>query len=191
MNVKTFFQQRHSYIHQNFLPNLSKQLPEISFRQRPAAGTQPIIWLLWHMSRVEDMGLSRFVWEKEQLYSDDWHSKLNAPVRHYGTSMTDEEVIEMAEQIDVYAVLEYFLEVGQRTVKELEQLDESKLNEVLDEATVHRIVIEEGLASEKAHWVIPHYVGKTRGWMLCHMGLTHNFRHFGQIVLVRKMLGYG
>ncbi len=191
MDVKTFFQQRHSYLHQSFLPNLPGNIPLDDFRKRPAPGTQPMIWLLWHMARVEDIGLSRFVWQKPQLFDENWKTQLNIDIDHYGTSMTEDEVMELAQKINVESLLQYQLAVGKRTVQELAILDTSILDEVLTEATVLKIVRDEGMASDKAQWVTPHYVGKTRGWMLCHFGLTHNFRHFGQVVMVRKMLGYG
>ncbi len=191
MNVQNFFKQRHSYLHQNFLPGLKNNLPDIAFRRRPAEGTQPIIWLLWHMARVEDMGLSRLVWDKPQLYDEEWRSKMNTEITHYGTSMTDEEVRQFADKVNVHAVLDYQLEVGKRTIRELDHFDLNRLDEVLDEASVMRVVRDEGMASEKAQWVAKYYIGQPKGWVLCHMGLTHNFRHFGQVVMIRKMLGYG
>ncbi len=191
MDIPTFFLQRHSYLHESALPNLRTKLPEAAFRQRATPETPPIIWLLWHMARVEDMGLSRLVWHQPQLYNDDWHERINAGIRHYGTSMEAAEIDALAEQIDVYALLDYQQATAQRTREQLAQLDLARLDEVMEEVEVLRVVKTEGMASEAAQWVAPHYIGKTRGWCLCHMGLTHNFRHFGQIMLIRKMLGYG
>lgn len=191
MQIPEFFLNRHNYFHQSFLPGLKKSLPEEEFRKKPYPGTQPIIWLLWHIARVEDMGLSRFVWGKEQLYNDSWREKMNISLTHYGTSMTEDEVRQFAEKVNVSEVLNYLEAVGAQTRTELNRLNLEYLDEVLDEATVKRVVIDEGMGSENAEWVIPHYVGKTRGWILAHMGLTHTFRHFGQIVLVRKMLQLG
>lgn len=188
MQIPEFFLQRHSYFHQSFLPGLRKDLPEADFRKRPYPGTQPIVWLLWHIARVEDMGLSRLVWDKEQLYNEAWREKMNISLTHYGTSMTDDEVLQFAGEVNVYSVIDYLEAAGEQTRTEIAKLDLSKLDEILDEATVKRVVIDEGMGSENAEWVIPHYVGKPRGWILAHMGLTHSFRHFGQIMMVRKML---
>lgn len=188
MTIPTFLLQRHQYLHQQFFPNLRKTLPEADFRRSPVDGFSPIIWHTWHIARVEDMGLSRFIWGKPQLYDAAWREKIGTSLTHYGTSMTDEEVAELAAQVDVYAVLDYLQVVGERTREELGQLDLDLLDKVMDEATVRRVVTEEGMASPTAQWVIPHYVGKTYGWLLCHMGLSHSFRHFGQIALAKKLL---
>jgi len=188
MDIATFMRQRHRDLHERFLPNLQDVLTEAELRRRPVEGLQPIVWLIWHIARVEDMGLSRFIWEKPQLYDADWRKRMNTSLTHYGTSMSEEEVMAFAEIVDVPTLFEYQKAASDRTVEELKSLDTDKLDEVLDEATVRRIIVDEGLASEKAHWVMPHYIGKTRGWILCHMGLTHNFRHFGQIALARKLL---
>ena len=188
MNIPTFFLQRYEYVAQQFLPSLKDRLSEAEFRKRPAPGTQPIIWLIWHIARVEDQGLSRFVWNKPPLFDATWQKKMNIEESHYGTSMTSDQVAAFAERVDVAAILEYQQLTSARTIKELQKLDLDRLDDIVDEATTIRIVQEEGLASEEAQWVIPHYVGKTKGWMLCHFGLTHIFRHFGQIMLVKKMI---
>ena len=190
MHLHEFMLQRHQDLHDKFLTSIRAKIKESDFRRSPIAGTQPIVWLIWHMARVEDMGLSRFIWKKDQLYNQDWKEKINSDLSHYGTSMTEAEVADFATSVNVYSTLDYFQVVGNRTKEELAKLDVSTLNEVITEEEVKRIVTDEGMASSNAQWVIPHYVGKTRGWMLCHMGLTHNFRHFGQIVLVKKLLGY-
>ena len=188
MDIPTFFMQRYEAVAQQFLPSLKERLSESDFRKRPAPGTQPIIWLIWHIARVEDQGLSRFVWNKPPLFDESWQNKMNIQETHYGTSMTDDQVLSFANRVNVEAVLEYQRLTSARTIKELHQFDLTLLDDVLDEATVTRIVKDEGLASEDAQWVIPHYVGKTKGWVLCHMGLTHSFRHFGQIMTVKKMI---
>lgn len=180
--------QRYETLAQQFLPSLKERLTDADFRKRPAPGTQPIIWLIWHIARVEDQGLSRFVWDKSPLFNEEWRAKMNLEETHYGTSMTDDQVAAFANRVNVDAVLAYQRLTSEQTVRELRQLDLARLDDVMDEATVKRIITDEGLASPDAQWVIPHYVGKKRGWMLCHFGLTHSFRHFGQIMLVKKMI---
>ena len=188
MDIPTFFLQRYAYLAQQFLPGLKERLSDDDFRQSPAPGMQPIIWLVWHISRVEDQGLSRFVWNKPALFDNSWQKRMNIKEAHYGTSMNEEQVANFAQKVNIDAVFEYQQKTSARTVAELRHLDLDRLDDIIDEHTAKQIVQEEGLASEDAQWVLPHYVGKTKGWMLCHMGLTHSFRHFGQIMLVKKML---
>ncbi len=188
MNIPNFMMVRHQQLHTEVLANLKNTLSEEQLKFRPLEGMQPIIWLVWHMARVEDMGLSRFIWRTHQLYDASWRARMNLQIDHYGTSMREEEVANFVKTVEVDGVLAYQTAVGQRTKEMLEKLDVDTLDEVLSEEEVLRVVRDEGMASEDAQWVSPHYIGKTRGWMLCHMGLTHNFRHFGQIALVRKII---
>ena len=190
MNVSTFFFQRYNDLHNKFLPGLRESLSEEDFRIPAVPGLQPIIWLIWHIARVEDMGLSRFIFDVPQMLDEEWLKKMNTPLTHYGTSMTEEEVLTFAQTVDVYGILDYQQAVVARTRSLMPSLDQVSLDELLSEEVVNQIVLEEGMASDKAHWVIPHYVGKTKGWMLCHMGLTHSFRHFGQITLSKKLPSY-
>jgi len=188
MDIPEFFRQRHSQLHDQFVPNLRKELSDADFRTRPVEGVQPIVWYIWHMARAEDMGLSRLIWGKPQLLDEEWRSRMGIPLTHYGTSMSEEQVTELAEGAVVDGVIDYFKAVGERTADELQVMNPSLLDQLLTEEEVVQIVRDEGMASEDAQWVIPHYVGRKRGWILCHMGLTHNFRHFGQIALVKKLL---
>ncbi len=188
MGIPEFFLERYTYLHDQFFPGLRQSVPSEALRKRPVPEVPPIAWLIWHMARVEDVGLSRFIWQKPQLFDEQQRKELGIEPVHYGTSMSPEEVDELSQTIDLAALHEYHIAVSQRTRQELKVLDVDLLDQVVSEEEVRRIVTDEGMASEAAQWVIPHYVGKTRAWILCHFGLTHNFRHFGQIVLIKKML---
>lgn len=188
MDIPEFFLQRHAQLHGQFIPGLRQSLTDEQFRQRPVKGVQPILWYIWHMGRVEDMGLSRFIWKRPQLLDESWNRRMKSQLSHYGTSMTEAQVSTFASTASVDGVLDYFEAVGRQTRNEITRIDLESLDEVLEEEEVNRIVRDEGMASEDAQWVSPHYIGRKRGWMLCHFGLTHHFRHFGQIALVKKLI---
>ena len=147
MDIPTFFMQRYETVAKQFLPSLKERLSEADLRKRPVPGMQPIVWLVWHITRVEDQGLSRFVWDKPSLFNEVWRVKMNIDETHYGTSMTDDQISAFANKVNVDAVFEYQQLVSERTIKELHQLDLVQLDDVLDEAKVKQIVTTEGLAS--------------------------------------------
>ncbi|MEL6306339.1 MAG: hypothetical protein AAFQ20_16370, partial [Bacteroidota bacterium] len=64
------------------------------------------------------------------------------------------------------------------------------LDEKLDPKYLNSVMIGQGVLHEKALWVEEFYQTKKRSWFLIHMGLTHSFEHLGQIMIIRKLLGY-
>jgi uncharacterized damage-inducible protein DinB len=165
-------------------------LQEDDFRRSPHPGMTPILWYLWHIARVEDIGITRFVVDAPQLFDEDWALKMKIPQKHYGTSMTDEEVQELARQASVKGVLDYYQAVGQQTEKLLDEVSPETLDEKLDEQRVRKLIVKEEIGGPRTEWVIPNYIGKTKAWCLTHFCLTHGFYHLGQAYLVRKMLGH-
>lgn len=187
MTVSEFFLQRYTQLQDHFLPNLFEHLTEGQLRTRCHPSIGPAAWYMWHMARVEDVSLSRLVWQMPQLYDQAWHERMNTGVWHYGTSMSAPQVDQLAAAINLEALQAYQTAVSARTRAELAHLADDHLDEVLGEEEVLQVVATEGMASADAQWVAPHYIGKSRGWCLCHFGLTHQFRHFGQLALIRKI----
>ncbi len=43
----------------------------IKFAARPVDGVNPIAWIVWHIARGEDIGVSRFVGHRPQLFFEE------------------------------------------------------------------------------------------------------------------------
>ncbi len=190
MDTIPFFLTRHEALHQWQIPYLLEPLSEDDLRKRPAPSVTPIAWMLWHMARVEDAGINRFVVDQPQVLNEDWQQKLNISPTDYGTGMSEEAVEVLVKNINLTALRQYQEAVAKSTVEALAKLDQNLLNDQMNETRVRQIIIEEGIGGAEAEWVIPHYVAKTKGWCLLHFCLTHNYYHLGQAFLVRKMLGH-
>ncbi|MEM9329340.1 MAG: DinB family protein, partial [Bacteroidota bacterium] len=67
--------ERYTDLHHRIIPNGIDNLPE-EYLRKHAEGENPIAWIYWHMVRTEDVGISRFVLDEEQLY-DRWSKRLN------------------------------------------------------------------------------------------------------------------
>jgi hypothetical protein len=51
------------------------------------------------------------------------------------------------------------------------------------------VFLDEGIVGPRAEWLIEPYAGQSRGWLVFHCALTHNFYHLGQALTIRKLLG--
>jgi len=182
--------QRYPGLRNNINQSIYDVLSDDDIRKMPQ-GMNSIAWNIWHMARAEDVGINRLVTDGEQIFDKgDYQQKLNIDIRHFGTGMSTEEVQKLSESIDIDALREYHEEVGKQSIKVFGQLDQIELNVKLDPSYLHKVMIDEGVLHENALFVEEFYRTKLRSWFLVHLGLTHNFEHLGQIMVIRKLLGH-
>jgi hypothetical protein len=107
MDARQLFLQRYDVLYQYYLGGLWTQVPDDLMRRRPHPRLNSIAWNVWHLTRVEDAGMNRFVADRAQVLDDGrWLPRLNLPWRHQGTDMTFEEVDELNQRIDLQALHE-------------------------------------------------------------------------------------
>ena len=190
MNALQFFLLRYDSLHEKNEVALLQGLTDDELRRRPCPGVNSIVWLLWHMTRCEDVGVNRLVVDGAQvLGADDWAARLGVSPRDIGTGMTDDEVAGFSEQVDVQALLAYRAAVGRRTLDVVGSIRSDILEHPLEPAHLRRVVAE-GALGLNAGWVEDHWRDRTRGWCLAQLGLTHNHSHFGEAFVVRGLLGH-
>ena len=81
-------------------------------RMRPAPHMNSVVWLLWHMARAEDVFINIVIRRGDQILDDQWMKRLRIAWRNIGTGMTESDVADLSEQIDLAAVAEYRNAVG-------------------------------------------------------------------------------
>lgn len=190
MDTTQLFLQRYNVLYAFYLDGVWKTVPPDLMRQRPHARVNSIAWNLWHLTRVEDAGLNRFVVDRPQVLDDgQWLPRLNTPWRHQGTEMTFPEVDDLSQRIDVEALHDYSRAVQARTLDIVNQLDLNSLDAVMEVDRLRAILLDEGLAHSRAAGLVENYTGWTKGKCLMSFGLTHPFQHVGEIGVIASLLG--
>ena len=147
------------------------------------------VGMLWHIYRAEDVGLNRLVTDGVEVFDQgSWAGRLDVQTRYAGTGMTAEEVSALSSRIRIDDLKSYGQAVHKRTVEIVNALTGSELSEVPDNAHIDRVMCQEEVLPECAWNYLPLYYGKTKGWFLMHLGLTHSYYHIGQISLAKKLL---
>lgn len=196
MDALQFFLLRYEApLHSTTLPmsidNLFNTLSEAQLRYRPRPDLNSIAWIVWHMARAEDFGVQRFVGHRPQIFDQEgWMARLNVPLRHCGTAMTDEEVSDLSARIDLAALRDYWTAVGRGTCEVVHALRPEALDEVIEPAYLHQVLFEEGVAGPAGVNMEQVYQGKSKGWFLVHLGLTHNYEHSAEAFVIRGLLGF-
>lgn len=190
MRATELFLQRYSVLCDYYLPGLWENVPEELMRRRPDPRVNSIAWNLWHITRVEDAGLNRFVTDGVQVFDEGgFLQRLGLPWRHQGTGMTFAEVDELNQRIDLAALREYSGFVQARTRGLVATLKADDLDGTVTVGHLRHILLDEGLARPGEEGLVENYTGWNKGRYLMSFALTHPFQHVGEIGVIASLLG--
>ena len=190
MEFKEMFLQRYGVLVDFYLEGNWDLVPPEKMRQRPHPRVNSIAWILWHMSRVEDAGLNRFVTDGTQVLDQgDWMKAMNLPYRHNGGEMSFAEVDELSQRVDLDGLHAYSRAVQAATRKIVQEIEKINLSEPLTGEHVRKVAVQEGLAYTDPEGMIQNYTGWLKGRCLMTYGLTHGFQHLGEIETIATLLG--
>jgi hypothetical protein len=182
--------QRHALLHEQSLAPLFTRWDAAVLRQCPTPQMNSIVWNIWHLLRIEDITLSRFVANVPQVHTHDgWQAKLGISVGHMGTAMTHAEVVELSDQIDLSALAAYQQAVYAQSAQILKTTEELDLQQVWPESHMHAVVAGEAVC-------LPAIVdGVARYWGALNVGRfvldytqVHPNLHLGEIGVIAGVL---
>lgn len=192
MNEFDLFLIRHNILYDFWLYVVWEDVPEDLMRQRPHPQVNSLAWNLWHLTRVEDSALTRFVGDQPQvLDAGGWLGKLGIPLRHNGFEMTLDEVDQLSQQIDLKALRGYSNAVRKTTLEIVAGLKLADLGETLSRERVELVLIGEGLAGPRAEGLVENYTGWSKAQCLMNHGLTHSYHHVGEMNVISSLMGLG
>lgn len=190
MDLPQVFIQRYDALYNFWLAGIWAEVSPELIRQRPHPRVNSIAWNLWHITRVEDAGINRFVVDRPQVLDEgQWMERMNVPLRHHGTEMTFAEVDELNQKIDLPALHEYSTAVQARTRDIISTLAPGGLDATMEESRLRQIMVNEGLAHSNAEGFIKNYLGWSKGKCLMNFGMTHPYQHVGEIGVIASLLG--
>jgi hypothetical protein len=190
MDIQQLFLQRYDALAEFWIGDVWNKVSEEQLRSRPHTQLNSIVWNLWHITRVEDAGINRFVVDRPQvLFEGGWFDQIGVPYRHHGTGMTLEEVKHLSQAINIKALHGYSQAVNWRTLEIIAQLVPESLDAVIHSERLQIILVDEGIAYPNAQWLSEAYHGWTKGKCLMHFGLTHAYQHVGEIAAIGSVMG--
>jgi hypothetical protein len=190
MDLQQLFFQRYDALYNFWIGDLWTAVPDELIRQRPHTRVNSIVWNLWHLTRVEDVALNRFIADFPQILDEGgWMQRMKVPFRHHGGGMTLDEVDELDQSIDVQALHGYSNAVQARTREIVNRLSMDDLDAVLEESRLRKIMLDEGVARNRDAGTIENYLGWSKGKSLMNLGLTHPYQHVGEIGVIATLLG--
>ncbi|MCD9625673.1 mycothiol transferase [Rhabdothermincola salaria] len=132
MDVPELFEDLMSRV-QEHVHEVSAGLSPADLLVVPEAGSNPIGWLLWHLTRVQDAHMAELV-EREQVWMEDgWAARfgVEADPSDVGFGHTPEQVARVRPE-SVSAVTGYYDAVAERTRAFVATLTPEALDRVVD-----------------------------------------------------------
>ncbi len=108
-------------------------LPAEHLNHRPADESNPIGWLIWHMARMQDRGMSALTGEPQLWISAGWHQRYGMAADPADTGMGHTaEQVSAFNAPDTATLIEHYDAVLQETLDHLSSLDETDLELVIE-----------------------------------------------------------
>jgi hypothetical protein len=163
-------------------------LTEKQVRAIPAGCSHSIAWMVWHITRIEDITLNILLAGSAQLFRRGaWRSKLKAPTEEVGNAMNRDAVESLSRSLDWKALLAYRQAVGQRTRVIVSGLTRDQLKPKPAPDRLERIA-DEGAVCEQSQWLLSYWGGHPAANLLLMPATRHPFVHWNEAVRMRPRL---
>jgi hypothetical protein len=86
-------------------------------------------WVFWHIYRIEDLVGNILIAGGEQVFNADWQQRINATITDTGNALSDAEMVQFSQQLDLDALKAYCIEVGTNTRRILGSLTSEQLHQ--------------------------------------------------------------
>ena len=96
--------------------DLLNDLDEEVFRRIPKNREHTVVWVVWHMSRVEDVVMNILVAGRDQVFeAGNWQQKTHSPIKHTCNGTGIEVAASLSKALELMALREYRFAVGRAT----------------------------------------------------------------------------
>ena len=152
------FLQQHAEVHSgimssagslSFEDEVINDMADIQIREIPDRMDHSIVWILWHLARIEDVTMNMLVAGTKQVFDrGKWTGKLRVSHIHTGNAMSKREIIELSNGIDIDQLRKYRVAVGCQTEKIVEQLDSTEIDQKVPSARLDLVLRENAVVED-------------------------------------------
>jgi hypothetical protein len=181
---------RYQSVHDFVADDLVAQLTDAQVRGRPVPGVNPVAWLIWHVMRVEDVCVNRFLLDRPQVLDAGWVDRMRVARRDVGTGMNDAQVDELCARVDLEQLRGYCRTVTSATLEAVPALRTLELEASVPADRVKHVCTAEGAVAPGASWLTEFWAGgRSRGWILFQTSLLHVYGHYFEGLATKGLWG--
>lgn len=160
---------------------------EARLRQIPEGEEHSIIWILWHLTRVEDVTMNLLVAGRDQVFeTGGWLAKTGSPIKHTGNGTSLDVVQALSTAVDIHALCAYRVSVGIATQEIVQSLTLSDFTRKVVYENIQRI-LDEGAVIQAGMGVVEYWSRRDVAGLLLMPPTRHTIVHWNE---ARKLLKY-
>ena len=189
MTLKQWLASQHADLRGFFERGVLRGLAPEHWTARPDDTGNSIVWLVWHLARVEDLVINGLVrGEPQVLATGGWGARMGVADPRVGTGFEPAEVAGLGRTADVAAVDAYWQAVRQQTAAWLAGLPDAALDAVPDVRA--RAAALPPMAPAKAQeTLLTFWGGRPVAFLVGFPLIQHGYLHIGEMQAVRGRLG--
>ena len=163
-------------------------LEEGQFRIIPEKEDHSLIWILWHISRIEDVTMNVLVAGGSQVYlQDQWKRKWASPIDHVGNLINRGDLLNLTLNVDLKNLFAYRAAVGRQTRHIVKGLELEELGQKVQPDRLDRLV-NEGAVLPDAEGLLDYWGNRKIFEMLLIPPTRHLMTHLNEAYSLRRLL---
>jgi hypothetical protein len=136
MNTADFVAQALNSVRSSVALTLDGLSPQ-QLAHRPGPESNPVGWLIWHMARMQDRGISTITGDPQVWITGGWHERYGMDADPDNTGMGhDAAQVSAFTAPDVATLLQHYDAILKNTLKYLEAVSPHGLDRVIHESTI-------------------------------------------------------
>ena len=165
---------------------LLEGLEEGYYRQIPPGQEHSIVWILWHLTRVEDLTMNLLVAGRDQVFEQEgWGAKIGSPIKHTGNGTGLEIAQALSAAVDIDALRAYRLAVGTATQEVVQSLSLNDFKRKISPEDIQRILDERGVI-EPGRDVLVYWSRRDVAGLLLMPPTRHTLVHWNEACKILK-----
>ena len=123
--------------------DLLNDLDEQGFRRIPRNREHSVVWVVWHLSRIEDVVMNILAAYRDQVFEKEhWQAKTHSPIKHTCNGTRMDVTASISKTLDLKSLREYRYAVGRATREIIPTLTWEDFRRKPEPAQLQRIMDE-------------------------------------------------
>jgi hypothetical protein len=189
MDLPTWIRMQHDDVCGRLRSQVLSRVPRARWNDRPGPDSGSVAWVLWHVTRHQDVALNAVVRGADDVLSGDrWRAELGVAAFAPGTGLSEGDDVDAAAALSLDAIDAYAEAVWATTAAWLGTVTADELERVPDSTAA---LLRLGVDAQEYAWLYRMWDAKPVSFHVSWTTIGHGFNHLGELTQIRNRLGFG
>ena len=163
-------------------------LEEAHFRAIPDGQEHSIAWVVWHLTRIEDVTMNLLVAGQDQVFElGNWQTKTASPIKHTGNGAGVDVALALSKVVDVHELRAYRAAVGLATQEIARRLTNEDFDRKVTLCNLKRIM-DEGAVLQEGQDVVAYWSRRDVKDLLLMPPTRHAIVHWNEVYRLKGLV---